>query len=67
MNEPKHLAELLAAESAAKVEWEQAVQFVRAANDQVNRAHSKWLSAKNAVETARTEKQPSRAKAAASN
>lgn len=46
-------AELLAAESLAKDEWDQAVRAVSVANENVGRAHKKWLAAQKAVEDAK--------------
>ena len=48
-------AQLLAAEQFAKDEWEQAVRAVTVANENVGRAHKKWLAAQKAVENAKNQ------------
>jgi hypothetical protein len=48
-------AQLLAAEKSAKDDWEQAVRAVTVANENVGRAHKKWLAAQKAVEDAKNQ------------
>jgi hypothetical protein len=48
------LIELRRLEADAKKEWERAVHAVRAANEEVSRAHRKYLQASNALQDALT-------------
>jgi hypothetical protein len=57
-------AQLLAAEKSAKQEWEQAVRAVTVANENVGRAHKKWLAAQKAIEDARSPTPKARAASA---
>ena len=48
-------AQLLTAEQFAKDKWEQAVRAVTVANQNVGRAHKKWLATQKAVEDAKNQ------------
>jgi hypothetical protein len=52
MENKANISELIVAEQVAKREWEQAIQVVRIANENVGKAHAKWLAASNAVTVA---------------
>ena len=68
MQNKADLSELIVAEQIAKREWEQAILAVRIANENVGKAHAKWLSASNAITVAKEKgiAKPRLAKAAAS-
>jgi hypothetical protein len=53
MQNKADLSELIVAEQVAKRKWEHAIQAVRIANENVGKAHAKWLSASNATTVAK--------------
>jgi hypothetical protein len=58
MQKKVDLSELVVAEQVAKREWEQAVQIVKTANENVGKAHERWLAANNALTIAKEASRP---------